>query len=328
MLVVPLAWLRKSQGLRGFVPRCAEGAPSTSTTASRRSCGRECTNPAHAPSSTRFSCGAARNAHSPIRPMEEDRALVARARMREDWNERARAAAFHYILSEREFRVPEDFFRTGEEDYETLVAPVLRKLGFDPSGRVAVDVGCGAGRITRALARRFGHVYGLDVSDEMLKVASTFSRDLANITWLRSDGTSLAPVETTSVDFVFSYLVLQHIPRRDLALGLVAEIIRVLRPGGAFLFQFISGRGGDMNWRGRTRLVGYGQTQVRSARRRPGRDRHEGRGAAWLGRAQGGTHLARCSARGTGSPWDGVGLRGGRCRCLGMGHETHLVLQM
>ena len=228
--------------------------------------------------------------------MEEDRALVARARMREDWNERARAAAFHYILSEREFRVPEDFFRTGEEDYETLVAPVLRKLGFDPSGRVAVDVGCGAGRITRALARRFGHVYGLDVSDEMLKVASTFSRDLANITWLRSDGTSLAPVETTSVDFVFSYLVLQHIPRRDLALGLVVEIIRVMRPGGAFLFQFISGRGGDMNWRGRT--VWWVMDRLRSGRRGGVRDAIGMRVAALLG----------LDARKAGPTWHGARL--------------------
>ena len=46
------------------------------------------------------------------------------------------------------------------------------------SGEAVVDVGCGVGRLTRALAARAGHVYGLDVSREMLALAEEHNPDL------------------------------------------------------------------------------------------------------------------------------------------------------
>jgi SAM-dependent methyltransferase len=53
------------------------------------------------------------------------------------------------------------------------------------------------------------------------------------------------------MDFVFSYLVLQHLPEETLALQYIREMLRVLRPGGVFLFQFNGGLEPTMNWRGR-----------------------------------------------------------------------------
>jgi hypothetical protein len=53
------------------------------------------------------------------------------------------------------------------------------------------------------------------------------------------------------MDFVFSYLVLQHYPSAELVAGSIQEMMRILRPGGAFLFQFNGSQRATMNWKGR-----------------------------------------------------------------------------
>src|ERR1700680_5114504 len=50
---------------------------------------------------------------------------------------------------------------------------------------------------------------------------------------------------------VFCYLLLQHLPEEALAVRYVQELLRVLRPGGVFLFQFNGGFQPTMNRRGR-----------------------------------------------------------------------------
>jgi ubiquinone/menaquinone biosynthesis C-methylase UbiE len=170
--------------------------------------------------------------------------------MRRDWNERAKRDAFHYIASWRKDWDEASFFESGEQDFARLVQPVLEKLRFDAEGKSMAEVGCGAGRMTRAFAKRFGTVAAVDISAEMQERAKEYLRDFQNIRWVQSDGASLGGIETGSVDFVFSYLVLQHFPSRDVALGTIREMVRVLRPGGAFLFQYNGTRRPTMNWKG------------------------------------------------------------------------------
>src|SRR5205809_863702 len=102
--------------------------------------------------------------------------------MRQDWDERARKDAFHYIASWRKDWSPEAFFQSGEEDYQRLVAPFLSQLRWEPRGKS----------------------------------------------------------------------VLQHLPTPSLVLHYVSELLRVLRGGGLFLFQFNSNRKTTMNWKGRS----------------------------------------------------------------------------
>ena len=87
--------------------------------------------------------------------------------IRRDWDERARKNAFFYIASWRSDWNAESFFESGEEDYARLVKPVLDTAGFETAGKAIVEVGCGAGRMTRCFARRFGRVTAVDVSSEM-----------------------------------------------------------------------------------------------------------------------------------------------------------------
>src|SRR2546427_2839791 len=168
-----------------------------------------------------------------------------------DWDARARKNAFHYIASWRKEWDLESFLASGEEDFERLVVPVLARCGLPAGGRCMLELGCGAGRMTASFARRFELVYGFDISGEMLSRARQTHTAQKNILWLLSTGADLSCVASHSMDFVFSYLVLQHLPEKALALRYISEMLRVLRPGGVFLFHFNGGFEPTMNWRGR-----------------------------------------------------------------------------
>ena len=171
--------------------------------------------------------------------------------MRRDWDTRARKNAFHYIASWRKEWDLESFIASGEEDFERLVVPILVRCDLPAAGKRMLELGCGAGRMTASFAKRFNHVYAFDLSPEMLSRARQMHTAQKNILWLLSNGADLSCVASGSMDFIFSYLVLQHLPEEALALQYVREMLRVLRPGGAFLFQFNGGFEPTMNWRGR-----------------------------------------------------------------------------
>jgi ubiquinone/menaquinone biosynthesis C-methylase UbiE len=171
--------------------------------------------------------------------------------MRRDWDYRARKNAFHYIASWREEWDLASFLASGEEDYSKFVPPVLERCGIPRSGRVMVELGCGAGRMTHSFARRYDRVLALDLSSEMLQRAREIHTQNENILWLRVGGADLGCLASGSTDFLFSYLVLQHLPSEGLAFSYIREMLRVLRPGGAFLFQFNGSHKPTMNLRGR-----------------------------------------------------------------------------
>jgi ubiquinone/menaquinone biosynthesis C-methylase UbiE len=171
--------------------------------------------------------------------------------MRRDWDNRARNDAFLYIASWRKDWDEKSFFESGEQDYQRFVEPVLLQLQFDPREKSMAELGCGAGRMTRSFASRFSSVSAVDISPEMQVRAKTYLRDFSNIHWILSDGETLRALDNCSVDFVFSYLVLQHFPSKVLVVAAVREMLRVLRPGGVFLFQFNGSLHPTMNWKGR-----------------------------------------------------------------------------
>jgi ubiquinone/menaquinone biosynthesis C-methylase UbiE len=128
--------------------------------------------------------------------------------MRKDWDERARKDAFHYIASWRKDWTPESFFQSGEEDFQRFVAPVFERFRWEPQGKAMLELGCGAGRMTRSFSQRFSRVYAFDISAEMLRHAQTLYPEAANVAWTLGNGADLSGLKDESVDFVFSYIVL------------------------------------------------------------------------------------------------------------------------
>lgn len=171
--------------------------------------------------------------------------------MRRDWDARARKNAMHYIASWEGQWGTEAFFASGHEDYQRFVAPALERMSLDPVGKAMLEIGAGVGRMTREFARHFGQVIALDISAEMLARGREFHPQHTNIDWVLGDGAGLGEIPDGAVDFVFSYIVLHHMPAKELSLGYIREMLRVLRPGGVFQFHFHSQKTSSMNWKGR-----------------------------------------------------------------------------
>src|SRR5262245_48993215 len=94
-------------------------------------------------------------------------------KMRRDWDERARENARHYVSTGKVEWTDEEFFRSGEQTVaeEILTDPTNIFQGRDPKQMRVLEIGCGAGRITRALSGLFGEVHAVDVSGEMVEQA-------------------------------------------------------------------------------------------------------------------------------------------------------------
>jgi SAM-dependent methyltransferase len=152
------------------------------------------------------------------------------------WDERARENALYFVDNEIGYDDPDTdaFWRHGDEVVDRMAEMV--GLSISPDDTV-LDIGCGVGRLTRALARCTIRVYGIDVSSEMLALARQHNAELTNVDWLHGDGRGLAGVDDESVDGCFSHVVFQHIPDPEITLNYVREMGRVLRPGGWALFQ-------------------------------------------------------------------------------------------
>lgn len=110
------------------------------------------------------------------------------------------------------------------------------RLGGDPRGGTAIEVGCGPGRMTGALAERFDRVVALDVSPEMVARAREAVR-AANVEVRTISGERLDGVADGSADVLVCYLVLQHLPSRGGVLAYLREFGRVLAPAGEAFVQ-------------------------------------------------------------------------------------------
>lgn len=156
--------------------------------------------------------------------------------MREFWNQRALEDAYYFIDDRRAYRDPAagTFWADGEHDLDRLLGLVDARLQSDDE---ALDIGCGVGRLTRVMAGRVARVYAIDVSSVMIERARAQHVGLDNVEWIVGDGHTLQPVRDQSVDVCISHVVFQHLPDPAVTLDYVAEMARVLRPGGWAAFQ-------------------------------------------------------------------------------------------
>jgi len=105
------------------------------------------------------------------------------------------------------------------------------------SGGLALDVGCGNGRHTEALASRTETAVGLDLSRGLLAEATARARDrgFADATaFVHGDATAL-PVRDGAVDLAVYVATLHHLSPRSARVESLNELARVLAPGGVAL---------------------------------------------------------------------------------------------
>jgi ubiquinone/menaquinone biosynthesis C-methylase UbiE len=208
--------------------------------------------------------------------------------MKRDWDRRARANARHFVATGRTDWTDDAFFASGEkavaEDILTDTGNIYQ--GKDPAQMRVLEIGCGAGRLTRALSSIFGEVHAVDVSGEMVARARAALHDRPNVTLYQNNGCDLAVVPPLVFDFAYSSHVFQHIPSREVIDTYVREVHRLLRPGALFKFQ-VQGHPSedgapDDTWHG----VSFNQEQATEVAQRCGFEhRHsygEGNQYFWL----------------------------------------------
>ena len=154
-------------------------------------------------------------------------------RMRADWNERAGEDANYYVAFGRREQDDEEFFSTASDIVQGLEWDLKRVRGRD----AALEIGCGPGRLMRPLSRHFGEIHGVDVSDEMIRLARERLRHTPNAHPHHSSGSDLAMFPDEKFDFVYSYAVFQHIPSREVVFNYLREARRVLKTGGILRCQ-------------------------------------------------------------------------------------------
>jgi SAM-dependent methyltransferase len=139
------------------------------------------------------------------------------------------------ILTEKEKQFGkwdrEEFFASGRAEIDSL----MRSCGFraGDNGR-ALDFGCGVGRLSRALRSYFGEVYGVDISEEMVGLAKQFAPSCGFVV---NETDNLEIFRDDFFDFIYSNIVLQHQPTKEVARCYIREFVRLLKPAGMAVFQ-------------------------------------------------------------------------------------------
>jgi len=106
---------------------------------------------------------------------------------------------------------------------------IIQEIG---KNKTVLDIGCGAGILTNALAKEGHTVYGIDLSPSSLEVAKNHD-STQKVSYKVANAYSL-PYPSQTFDVVCAMDVLEHVEKPDL---LISEASRVLKPGGLFFFH-------------------------------------------------------------------------------------------
>jgi glycosyltransferase involved in cell wall biosynthesis/ubiquinone/menaquinone biosynthesis C-methylase UbiE len=170
---------------------------------------------------------------------KEARAARIGRKLQQSWDQFGRQDPFWAVLTtpaKKGGRWSEaEFFGTGRYDIQAALQRITT-LGIGLNFETALDFGCGPGRLTQALAEHFREVHGVDIAPSMIVKAQELNKYGDRCLYHLNEKPDLRLFEANTFDLVYSWLVLQHMPKQ-LALGYIAEFVRVTKPGGVMVFQ-------------------------------------------------------------------------------------------
>jgi ubiquinone/menaquinone biosynthesis C-methylase UbiE len=150
------------------------------------------------------------------------------------WNQLAKKNARYYVLTDKGEAITEAEFRdAGKKDVEVHVFgdEIVMKHLYPTVDKIAIEIGCGIGRLSEFLAPHFNKLYAVDISEEMINGAKERLPNILNTEFLSTDGESF-PLSSNTIDFAFSFIVFQHMPNKEVIKKNIKEISRVLRKNG------------------------------------------------------------------------------------------------
>ena len=180
---------------------------------------------------------------------------MIQAGLAEDWDGGPTEAGLTYIRSQFDRAVAIDpvasvaYGTLGSQerlDHDSDEALLwLIQAGLVHRGSDVLDFGCGIGRLAERLSPSCRSVQGVDISRGMVEEARRRCRPCANVAIRQIDGGDLTPFSDASFSLiaacdVFPYVVQIGMP---FAQAMLAECLRVLRPGGHLAIIAFSYRG-------------------------------------------------------------------------------------
>jgi len=152
---------------------------------------------------------------------------------RKFWQKKATENPYWYVSSYGSYhnRNMIEFWASGVSIWKDIIV----KIGYQPKPTDSVvEIGCGVGRLSRAMSSEVGRIDAFDISQEMLDIAQ--QAGLSNVTFQLSKGDDLQPLQDSSADLVLAYCVFQHLPSLDVLRNYVGEMSRVAKPGSICAF--------------------------------------------------------------------------------------------
>lgn len=126
----------------------------------------------------------------------------------------------------------EEALATGRDDLARGME--ITGLPEHPGGTV-VEIGCGMGRMSAALAEHFDRVVGLDIAPRMIEEARQRNTN-PRVVFEVLDGNGLKPKAVSTCDAIISYEVLYYLPPEDLA-RYFRDAGTLLKSGSRFIFH-------------------------------------------------------------------------------------------
>jgi|SRR6185503_2418794 len=173
---------------------------------------------------------------------------------RKRWTDLAAEHPFWTVLAEPRYRGDRigaedirEFFATGQREITHTLSRVRRLVDPDFHPGVSVDYGSGVGRLTLPIARESGRAIGVDLSEPMLRESRSNAekQGVTNVEFVHADEFLSADDTKYRLDFVHSYIVLQHIHPR-IGLSITDTLLRRLNVGGVAALHYTYARRASM----------------------------------------------------------------------------------
>jgi SAM-dependent methyltransferase len=166
----------------------------------------------------------------------------SRERQVGSWEKFAQDDPYTYILTSLKSKDQREFWQSGNRTVEQELLPIIETHRI-PTG-VALELGCGVGRLLFPLAYYFREAIGADIAESMIQRARRFAGDngVGNVNFCTIAGPEdllhQAGTHAGKVDFLYSLLVFQHIPDLAMIEGYLHVIGILLAEGGIAYLQF------------------------------------------------------------------------------------------
>jgi SAM-dependent methyltransferase len=178
----------------------------------------------------------------------------------EKWERFAQEDPYTYILTSLKGADTQEFWRSGERTVGQELLPLVQARGVRPG--LALEVGCGIGRLVVPLARHFREVVGVDIAPGMIQRAVRFAADnsIKNVSFAPISGPEdflrQAGKYAGRCDLIYSLLVFQHVPDFSMIEGYLHVTSALLNEQGLAYVQFDT-RPANLPYRVKTRLPDF-----------------------------------------------------------------------